>query len=375
MSLYIKWNFIIIGSNSFINKNKIESIQDNNFKKLKDRYKLTPYFKILQEINIKSRLYNQKIEIYKRKKKIIHITVSINNNKNYKYIILVSMYSLLLNCYKDKTFVIYHILCTPDFNESSITIFKSLLNKFSQNVEMIFYNMGNLFKNRKNIRYSEAAYYRILTPIIIDSDRVIHLDGDTLVFSDLSEMYNLDFQNNYVLGIYDFISKGVDYLGLKSNIYINSGAILLNLKKMREDNKVLELLKLTDSNVTLKNVDQTAFNYLLYPKIGRLPSKYVVFNFEDKSDIIFYINCLRTKISLEEIEKALKNPTIIHHVICSPKPWSINSTYLKGASACTQRHNCSCKKYFDIWHSFANQTEYYEEISEFTGIKKLKNRF
>ena len=261
MSLYIKWNFIIIGSNSFINKNKIESIQDNNFKKLKDRYKLTPYFKILQEINIKSRLYNQKIEIYKRKKKIIHITVSINNNKNYKYIILVSMYSLLLNCYKDKTFVIYHILCTPDFNESSITIFKSLLNKFSQNVEMIFYNMGNLFKNRKNIKYSEAAYYRILTPIIIDSDRVIHLDGDTLVFSDLSEMYNLDFQNNYVLGIYDFISKGVDYLGLKSNIYINSGAILLNLKKMREDNKVLELLKLTDSNVTLKNVDQTAFNY------------------------------------------------------------------------------------------------------------------
>ena len=140
---------------------------------------------------------------------------------------------------------------------------------------------------------------------------------------------------------------------------------------MREDNKVLDLLNLTNSNVTLKNVDQTAFNYLLYPKIGRLPSKYVVFNFEDKSDIIFYINRLRTKISIEEIEKALKNPIIIHHVTCSPKPWSINSTYLKCSSACTQRHNCSCKKYIDLWHSFANQTEYYEEISEFTGIKRL----
>jgi lipopolysaccharide biosynthesis glycosyltransferase len=284
---------------------------------------------------------------------------------------MVSMYSLLTNCNKNKTFIIYHISCTPDFNETSIKIFKSLVKKFSHNVEIIIYNMGNHFNNRKNKRYSQAAYYRILTPIFIDSDRAIHLDGDTLVFSDLNEMYNLDFNDNYILGIYDYLSNGVDYLGLKSKIFINTGAILLNLKKLREDNKVFELLNLTKSNTYLRQVDQTAFNYLLYPKIGRLPSKYVIFNFEDKSDIIFYINHLRTKIPIEEIEKAFKNPIIIHNVICYPKIWDINSVYQTWLSNCAQRHNCSCKKYFDIWHFFAKKTDYYEEISKFTGVKKL----
>ena len=168
------------------------------------------------------------------------------------------MYSILYNCNKAKSFIIFHILCTPDFDEKSIRIFKSLLNKFPHNTEIVFYNMGNNFSNRKNAHFSEAAYYRILTPIIIDSDRVIHLDGDTLVFNDLNEMYNLDFNDNYILGVYDYIINGVDYLGIKSEIYINAGAILLNLKKMREDNKTFELLNLTNSNIKLKLVDQTA---------------------------------------------------------------------------------------------------------------------
>ena len=107
---------------------------------------------------------------------------------------------------------------------------------------MIFYNMGNLFYNRKNSRYSEAAYYRLVTPVFINADRLIHLDGDTLTFSDLNEMYNLDFNDNYILGIYDILADGVDYLGLRSEIYINSGTILLNLKKLRDDNKIIEFM-------------------------------------------------------------------------------------------------------------------------------------
>ena len=108
------------------------------------------------------------------------------------------MFSLLYNCNKDKTFIIYHILCTPDFDFASIRIFFKLVKKFSSNVEMIFYNMGNNFIKYKKSFYSQATYYRLLVPIFIDADRIIHLDGDTLVFSDLNEMYNLDFNDNYI---------------------------------------------------------------------------------------------------------------------------------------------------------------------------------
>jgi lipopolysaccharide biosynthesis glycosyltransferase len=229
--------------------------------------------------------------------------------------------------------------------------------------------MGNIFKNRKNCMYSEAAYYRLMLPFIVDEERILHLDGDTLTFSDLNELYNVDFNDNYILGFYDYWSWGIDYLGIKSKIYINSGVILLNLKKIREENKDLELVKLPFSHIKLTKDDQTVFNYLLYPKIGRLPSKYVTFNFEDKNDIIFYSKFLRTNISIEEMEDALKNPIIIHNVICSPKVWYSNTQYIKGASTCSQRKNCSCIKYFDLWHHFAKQTEYYEKILKFTIVK------
>ena len=216
-------------------------------------------------------------------------------------------------------------------------------------------------------------YFRLLAPVFINSDRLIHLDGDTLTFSDLNEMYNLDFNDNYILGIYDILADGVDYLGLKSKIYICAGTLLLNLKKLREDNKIVEIMNLTNSNKELKNVDQTVFNYVLHPKIGRLSSKYAMFNYEEKSDLLFYISRLRTKITLEEMEEAVKNPTIIHFVIYAPKLWNINAVVLDWASACYQRNNCSCKKDRNLWHSFAKQTDYYDEIAYFTGVRKINN--
>jgi lipopolysaccharide biosynthesis glycosyltransferase len=314
-------------------------------------------------------LFSKNSEYYKKIKNIIHITFSINNNKNYKYILLVSMFSVLKNCNKRKTFIIFHILCTPDFEENSITIFKSLLNKFYQNTEIIFYNMGNHFINRIDRRISQAAYYRLIAPLFINSDRLIHLDGDTLIFSDLTEMYNLDFNDNYVLGIYDYFSSDIDYLGIKSNIYINSGVILLNLKKLRKDKKVYEFLNLTNSDIKITSPDQTVINYLLYPKIGRLKSKYAIFNFDDVNDIQVYLNHLRNKIPIEEVVEALKNPTIIHNVICYPKLWFVHTRKQSGLSACNKGINCSCKKYFNLWHYFANQTDYYNEIARFTGVK------
>ena len=48
------------------------------------------------------------------------------------------MQSVLLNCDKEKIFLIYHILCAPDATEKTLTILKSLMNKYSLNLEIIF---------------------------------------------------------------------------------------------------------------------------------------------------------------------------------------------------------------------------------------------
>ena len=149
------------------------------------------------------------------------------------------------------------------------------MNQYSSNIEMIFYNMSNIFMNLNNKRFTQAAYYRILIPILVDIDRILYLDGDTLVLKDLNEMYHAEFFNdNYVLGTLDYFSNGIDYLGIKSKIFINSGVLLLNLKTIRKDNKIYDLLNLTLSNIHLKGYDQTLINYVFYPKIGIMPSKY-----------------------------------------------------------------------------------------------------
>jgi lipopolysaccharide biosynthesis glycosyltransferase len=175
-----------------------------NFNNIKQKIVNQSLVTILKEIKIIKHIFSDKVNENKRFKNIIHITVSINNMKNYKYILYVSMFSLLSNCNKDKTFIIYHILCTPDFDLSSIPIFLSLVKKFSHNVEMIFYNMGNNFIKYEKSFYSQATYYRLLVSLFIDADRIIHLDGDTLIFSDLNEMFNLDFHDNYSIPQFQF---------------------------------------------------------------------------------------------------------------------------------------------------------------------------
>ena len=71
--------------------------------------------------------------------------------------------SVLINCNKEKTFITYHILCAPDVTEVSLSILKSLIQKYYSNLEMIFYNMGNNFMDHIDSRISQATYYRLLS--------------------------------------------------------------------------------------------------------------------------------------------------------------------------------------------------------------------
>ena len=243
------------------------------------------------------------------------------------------------------------------------------MTQYSSNLEMIFYNMSNNFIEigKTNGRYTQTVYYRLLVPVMFEIDRVIYLDGDTLVFKDLTEMYQIELNDNYVIGTLDYIVSGIDHFGTKSKIYINAGVIILNLEKIRKDNKIYDLLNLTNGQYYLPSNDQTIINYVFYPKIGIMPSKYNIFNFNDELDIKIYYNIIRTKINITELKEAFKDPTTIHHVLCWPKMWSIHHKYVNGFSAAKKRNNYSCEKYYNLWHSFAKKTNYYNQILNFTS--------
>jgi lipopolysaccharide biosynthesis glycosyltransferase len=234
--------------------------------------------------------------------------------------------------------------------------------------------MGNNFWYLSKCRLTQVAFYRLLLPIFVDTNRILHLDLDTLIFKDLSEIYHEDFKDNYILGILDYLSHGVDYLGLKSEKYINDGVILINLEKIRKDKKYYDLINITN-NEYLKNDEQTAFNFVLYPKIGIFPNKYVFFNFYDKSDIKLYNELLRQKIDVKQLEKLYKDPTIIHYILCSPKIWFQRIEYSKKTFQCEKINNCKCIKDTHLWYSYANKTDYYEEIVNYYKRKVYRKKY
>ena len=217
--------------NGRIIKDILEVKINNEFDKMKQRYYTDSFLKpYLDNINILSHIYHKEIKTLKESKNNIHICMCFNDK--YIYQILVSITMTLINCDKNNTFITYHFLCNPDVKNSTLSILKSIIYKYPSNLEIIFYDMGSNFIDRNDARLSQSAYYRLLTPVLLDVDKIIYLDGDTIILNDLNEMYQLQFNDNYVLGILDILSNGIDFLGIKSEKYINSGVILLDLKKL-----------------------------------------------------------------------------------------------------------------------------------------------
>ena len=90
----------------------------------------------------------------------------------------------------------------------------------------------------------------------------------------------------------------------------------MNLEKIRNNNKFIHLLNITINNSKLIHQDLNIINFILYLKIGILSSKYSIWNFNDKLDIMKCSKHLRIEININEFEKSLNDPTIIHNVLC-----------------------------------------------------------
>ena len=335
--------------------NKNNSIIDlkiyQNFENIKKQFYNDSFFRpFLNEVKIINYIYNKNYKLNNNYTYNVHVTFGFNNN--YVYPILVLAKSILVTTNISRTFVSLHFLCTPDINQSSISIIRSLINK-SPNVELIFYNMSNNFIKYKSDRYSQAAYYRLLVPIIIGENKIIYLDADTLVLKDITNMYELKLKDNYALGFLDY-SKGYRREKRYHN-YINDGVMLLNLKKIRNDKKIYDLLNMTVNGTKLPKDDQTIINYSFYPKIGRLPSIYGIWNFQNNYELKQFKKRLKQNIDLSELKQALKDPSLLHNVRCHPKIWYTNYKY-RG------KHNLEFRRFHNLWYKYAKKTDYFKEI-------------
>jgi len=148
-----------------------------------------------------------------------------------------------------------------------------------------------------NSAYPHTVYLRIFAPYLVgeEVEKLIYLDVDTLVQDDISELWNIDL-GEHLAGAVQDVGKTVDCkwggipnykeLGLSSDtMYFNSGVLVMNLKKWREEdvsNKVIESLYKYKEHVRLP--DQYGLNVVLANRWLPLDPKWNWFAFAENEN-------------------------------------------------------------------------------------------
>ena len=184
-------------------------------------------------------------------------------------------------------------------------------------------------------------------------DRIIWMDGDTMVFEDLTDLINLDMKGNYVMGFLDSIPEAIERFNIKNATVICSGVLLIDLEAFRKNKMTEKFNKFIDKNRNKINQhDQTVINVVCQGKNGPLPPKYGIWSFEQKEYALSHNDRQRPhlKYNITELIDAYYHPVILHYTW--PKPfWGFKKK----------------KPIFnDLWWNYANKTGYYIEIRKYS---------
>jgi lipopolysaccharide biosynthesis glycosyltransferase len=133
-----------------------------------------------------------------------------------------------------------------DISEKSKNIFKSFC-VHNCNINIIDVS-ENIYKNMLTTRHLTSSMFIKfdIANILNNYEKILYLDGDTIIVGSLHELNNIDISNYYGAVVKDFgmLTRWRDenIESIKLNQHFNSGQMLLNLKKMRENNIPKKLL-------------------------------------------------------------------------------------------------------------------------------------
>lgn len=282
------------------------------------------------------------------------VNVAFNIDNNYPIYTMITIKSIV--SHSDSDFMFY--ILQNDISDKNKKIMTDYVKSLHQNIEFIDVDMqkidgGNKYFTFSKNRITPIAMARIVLPNVLKNvDKVIYLDADLIVNIDLAELYNIDM-GNLSTGMCTNISSSGSKLNEFKKGYFNSGVILMDLKKWREQ-KISEKLvgylqahseqfiydRKTNNRAKYLYPDQDLLNLVLEGKIYKLNQKWNNQTIKGKSTY------------------DLTKPCVIHYV--GPvKPW--HAIYAK---------NIQTKYYFDTWR----KTPFYHYRLKFL-IQTLKKGY
>ena len=217
----------------------------------------------------------QIVKALDRDMKKIPIIFTFDENLSFPAAVCISS---LMQYASDETF--YDIYVLHSGEPPKITGLDRITAAYS-NMSVQYRSVGNAFSTAYEIRgITKAAYYRLLAATLIpEYNKAIYADVDTLFRMDLSGLYDIELQGNYMGAVYaqsiNTSAQGQKYLksiGLTPGDYFCSGLLLMDLNNIRKDNLTEEFIKLANDNY--KYQDQDIINIVCKSKILSLPYVY-----------------------------------------------------------------------------------------------------
>ena len=360
LNIILFYLFLKLSSNDIIkilywksrNIKKENNINVINFNTNKNEKKVD--YNKTNEIN--RGIFEQRLNNISENKRF-NISISYSTDNKYIYPIIVSMISLVINA-SNKTFYNIYILHTPDFSETSKHFLKTIEKKYPDKCLIIYINMGDKYnKLQLSYKLSTPAYYRLSLPDILpEINRIIYLDGDTLVFEDLKELVQFDMKGNVIMGFLDRRPYALQSFGFKKATVICSGVLLIDLDGLRKYGYSKKIKDFIDKNKKkLVQHDQTIINVVMQGRISPLPPKYGIWGWRNKITAKNHLKRQWPELKYNETEYlyALDHPAIIHYA--GKKPfWRQNTAFNRE------------------WWNLARLTGYYDDIYLKSPIKKKK---
>ena len=289
---------------------------------------------------------------------INYINVAYSLDNYYHYIVHVSMKSIMLS-QNPNTFINFYILT------SNITVEqKEVIDKIGlqhQNCKIEYIDMGNQFKdlNVPSDTYavwSTAIFYRLVLQYLLPNEkRILYLDGDTLIYKDLTKIYNYNITDKYYVGMLEYKFFGyAKYFKEKFGNYINTGVLLCNLEELRKGDitkKFVEFYRQYEKTIRFPVND--VLNIVSHEKNGFFEPEYVVIGFCNQKAAYEYYNRAIIKLNSTEVRDAYKDP-YIYHLIYYSKPWK----------NVPKEKNKVCVDPFIRFYEMARKTDYYYDIIE-----------
>lgn len=204
-----------------------------------------------------------------------------------------------------------------------------LAKKYGRTIEVIKINAISSYLNFEfdTNGWNPIVLARLLLDIFLpaDIDKVLYLDGDTIVLGSLEALWKMDMGNSVIGGC---IEPTVDKkrkcsLGMESIPYINAGVLFVNMKLWREKDtgrKILNYYMKQKGNLFAN--DQDAINGFLKDELCYLPPCYNFYNIYWHYPYWMLCKLMgKAKYYSKPVFNESKEKPIIIHYLGEERPW------------------------------------------------------